>query len=140
MHGTRAEGRPPAPAQGCGWYLLAPVVAAFGVYGGTVWTVRSWAGCPLGNDAGGTVGLQMTMSAVWLCTTLVLLLFQLALRRWPPRGGRAVLWLAPVAAGVGLALLYRWGMGWPYQPPGGPCTEGYPLFPFTGTTGPHSAG
>ncbi|MFI9291760.1 hypothetical protein H4W23_02150 [Streptomyces gardneri] len=124
---------------GIGWYLLAPALAAFGAYGGTVWTVRSWASCPLGNDASGNVGLLMTLTVVWLCMTLLLLLIQLAMRRWPIRGGRAAVWLAPLAAAAALTLLYRLGMDWPHHPPGGECMEGYPLFPFTGKPGPHSA-
>ncbi|MDQ0688690.1 hypothetical protein QFZ56_007653 [Streptomyces achromogenes] len=139
MHVSRAEDGAPASAPGFGWYLLAPALAAFGAYGGTVWTVRSWASCPLGNDASGNVGLLMTLPVVWLCMTLLLLLLQLAQRRWLLRGGRAAMWLAPLAAVIALTLLYRFGMGWPYHPPGGQCTEGYPLFPFTGKAGPHSA-
>ncbi|MFE7581516.1 hypothetical protein ACFU5Y_08120 [Streptomyces gardneri] len=81
----------------------------------------------------------MTLLVVWLCMTLLLLLIQLAVRSWPFRGGRAAVWLAPIAAAVALTLLYRLGMDWPYQPPGGACMDGYPLFPFTGKTGPHSA-
>ncbi|MDQ0688867.1 hypothetical protein QFZ56_007830 [Streptomyces achromogenes] len=49
------------------------------------------------------------------------------------------MWLAPLAAVIALTLLYRFGMDWPYHPPGGQCTEGCLLFPFTGKTGPHSA-
>ncbi|MER5198082.1 hypothetical protein ACWD3J_32455 [Streptomyces sp. NPDC002755] len=139
MDVAEAENGSHASAPGCGWYLLAPALAAFGVYGGTMWTIRSWADCPLGNDAGNNIGLQMMMPVVWLCMTLLLLLLQLALLRWPLRGGQAVMWLAPLTVAVALTLLYRFGMGWPYQPPGGQCVEGYPLFPFTGKTGPHSA-
>lgn len=139
MHVSRAEGGSPASAPGCGWYLLAPALSALGVYGGTVWTIRSWASCPLGNDASNNIGLQMLMPVVWLCMTLLLLLLQLSLRWWPRRGRRAAMWLAPLGFVVALTLLYRFGMGWPYHPPGGQCVEGYPLFPFTGKTGPHSA-
>ena len=139
MYVRKAEAGVPASAPGCGWYLMAPALAAVGVYGGTVWTVRSWASCPLGNDASNNIGLQMMMPVVWLCVTVLLLLLQLALRRWPLGSGRAVMWLAPLAGAVALTLLYRWGMGWPYHPPGGGCMEGYPLFPFTGKTGPSSA-
>lgn len=138
MYVSRVEGGAPASVPGFGWYLLAPALAAFGAYGGTVWTVRSWANCPLGNDAGNNVGLLMTLPVVWLCMTLLPLPFQFALRRWPLRGGRAVMWLAPLSAVVALTLLYRLGMDWPYHPPGGQCAEGYPLFPFTGKAGPHS--
>ncbi|CAM5619981.1 hypothetical protein SNARM312S_06985 [Streptomyces narbonensis] len=81
----------------------------------------------------------MTLPVVWLCMTLLLHLLQLALRRWPLRGGRAAMWLAPLAGVIALTLLYRIGMDWPYHPPGGRCMDGYPLFPFTGKTGPHSA-
>ncbi|MEU3604734.1 hypothetical protein AB0E83_04650 [Streptomyces sp. NPDC035033] len=126
----------PAPAPGCGAYAAAPVLAAAGAYAGTAWTARAWADCPLGNDAGGTVGLLVTMVGVWLCMTLLLLLLPLVWRRRPLRGGRAARWLVPLAAAVALTLLYRAGMGWPHHPPGGPCVEGYPLFPFTGGTGP----
>ncbi|MFJ2650401.1 hypothetical protein ACIO1C_27230 [Streptomyces sp. NPDC087420] len=128
----------PTPSTGCGWYVLTPALAALGTYGATAWTIRSWASCPLGNDAGNNIGLQLLMPVVWLCMTLPLLLLQLALRRHPLRGGRATLWLVPLAAAVALTLLYRWGMDWPYHPPTGQCAEGYPLFPFTGKTGPHS--
>ncbi|MFF2524158.1 hypothetical protein [Streptomyces liangshanensis] len=128
-----------APASpGCGWYALTPALAAFGVYGATVWTARSWASCPLGNDASNAIGLQLLMPVMWICVTLPVLLLQLALSRWALRGGRVVMWLVPCVAVVVLALLYRWGMGWPYHPPDGRCAEGYPLFPFTGTTGPRS--
>lgn len=139
MHGSGTESSSPASAPAGGWYLSAPALAAFGVYGGTMWTVRSWASCPLGNDAGNNIGLWMLMPVVWLCMTLLLLLFQCALRRWPLGGGQAVMWFAPLAMGIALTLLYRFGMGWPYHPPGSQCVGGYPLFPFTGKTGPHSA-
>ncbi|MCP3766639.1 hypothetical protein [Streptomyces sp. MAR25Y5] len=119
--------------------MLAPALAAFGVYGGTAWTVRSWASCPLGNDASNNIGLQMMMPVVWICMTLLLLLLQLVLRRWPPRGGEAAMWIASLAAVIALTLLYRSGMGWPYHLPGGKCVEGYPIFPFTGKTGPSFA-
>ncbi|MDQ0836033.1 hypothetical protein QF032_007877 [Streptomyces achromogenes] len=49
------------------------------------------------------------------------------------------MWLTPLAAVIALTLLYRFGKDWPYHPPGGQCTEGCLLFPFTGKTGPHSA-
>jgi hypothetical protein len=122
--------------------LSAPALAAAGVYGGTVWTVRSWASCPLGNDASNDIGLTLLMPVVWLCMTLLLLLLQLALRGWLPggRGRRAAKWLAPLMMVIALTLLYRLGMGWPVHPPGGLCVEGYPLFPFTGKTGPDLAG
>ncbi|MGQ4365046.1 hypothetical protein [Streptomyces sp. SAS_272] len=126
-------------APGCGWYLAAPALSAVGVYGGTAWTVRSWADCPLGNDVSNDIGLQMTMPVVWLCMTLLMLLTQLVLRRRPLPGGRAAMCLALLAAAVTLTLLYRFGMGWPGRPPEGECMEGYPLFPFTGKTGPHAA-
>jgi hypothetical protein len=138
MQVSRAEDGASVSAAGCGGYLLAPVLASIGAYGGTAWTVRSWASCPLGNDAGNNVGLLMTLSVVWLCMTAVLLLLQLALRRRLLRGGRAAVWLAPVAAVIALTFLYRLGMDRPYHPAGGPCVEGCPLFPFTGKTGPHS--
>ncbi|MBO1335471.1 hypothetical protein [Streptomyces sp. VRA16 Mangrove soil] len=129
---------PPAPAAapGCGRYALAPALAAVGAYGGTAWVVRSWASCPLGNDAGGNVGLKFLMLVMWCGLTVALLLLQLVLRRWPLPGGRAVAWLAPAAAALVLTLLYRWGMEWPRHTPGVPCTDGYPVFPFTGKTGP----
>lgn len=134
---TTTEGAPPpVSAPGCGWYWMAGALAALGTYGGTVWTVRSWASCPLGNDASSNVGLNMLMPVVWVCMTLLLSLLPFALRRRPFRGARAVMWLAPLAAAIALTLLYRLGMEWPYHPPGGPCTDGYPLFPFTGKTGP----
>lgn len=138
MHVSRTQGGLLTSASGCGWYVLAPALSAFGVYGGTVWTVRSWASCPLGNNVSNNIGLQMMMPVVWLCMTLLLLLLQAALRRWLLRGGRAAMWLAPLAAVIALTLLYRFGMGWPYHPPGGQCVEGYPLFPFTGKTGPYT--
>ncbi|PJM93266.1 hypothetical protein CG719_24915 [Streptomyces sp. CB01373] len=81
----------------------------------------------------------MMMPVVWLCMTLLLLLLQAALRRWLLRGGRAAMWLALLATSIALTLLYRFGMGWPHHPPGSQCVEGYPLFPFTGKTGPHTA-
>jgi len=136
---SRTQDRPPVSAPGCGWYASAPVLSAVGVHGGTVWTVRSWADCPLGNDSSNNIGLQMMMPAVWLCMTLLVLLTQLALRRRPLPGGRATMCLALLGTVVTLTLLYRFGMGWPYHPPEGDCTEGYPLFPFTGKTGPHAA-
>lgn len=142
LPGPAPDGAPPVPAPpaatapGCGWYALSPVLAAFGVCGATAWTARSWASCPLGNDASNTIGLTMTTCAVWLCVTLLLFLLQLALRRWPLPGGRAARWIAPAVAAVVLALLYRLGMDWPHFPPGGDCTDGFPLFPFTGKTGP----
>lgn len=139
MHVVRAQGESLTSSPGCGWYVPAPVLSAFGVYGGTVWTIRSWASCPLGNNVSNSTGLRMMMPVLWLCMTLLLLLLQLALRRRPLRGGRAVMWLAPLVVVIALTLLYRFGMGWPYHPPGGPCVEGYPLFPFTGKTGPHTA-
>ncbi|MFF3715263.1 hypothetical protein [Streptomyces prasinus] len=139
VHVSKTESGAPASAPGRGWYMLAPASAALGVYGGTAWTIRSWASCPLGNDASNNIGLQMLMPVVWLCMTLLLFLLQLALRRWRPQGGVAAMWLVPLAAVIALTLLYRFGMGWPYHPPGGECVEGYPLFPFTGKTGPHSA-
>ncbi|MDX3799268.1 hypothetical protein [Streptomyces sp. AK04-3B] len=71
--------------------------------------------------------------------TLLMLLTQLVLRRRPLPGGRAAMCLALLAAAVTLTLLYRFGMGWPGRPPEGECMEGYPLFPFTGKTGPHAA-
>ncbi|MGW4195488.1 hypothetical protein [Streptomyces sp. NPDC005004] len=122
-----------------GGYSLAPVLAAIGAYGGTVWTARSWASCPLGNDASNTIGLWMTTAAVWLSLTLLLLLLQLALRRLPLPGARVTSRLALLAGAAALTLLYRLGMDWPYHPPGGDCMEGYPLFPFTGKTGPSGA-
>ncbi|MFJ6543009.1 hypothetical protein ACIQMP_20500 [Streptomyces sp. NPDC091385] len=121
---------------GGGGYSLAPVLAALGAYGGTVWTARSWASCPLGNDASNHVGLWMTTAVVWLCLTLLLLLLQYALRRLPLPGGQ---WLGLLTGALALTLLYRLGMDWPYHPPGGDCVEGYPLFPFTGKTGPGGA-
>ncbi|WP_018544056.1 hypothetical protein [Streptomyces sp. LaPpAH-108] len=128
--GTRHDG---------GGYSLAPVLAALGAYGGTVWTARSWASCPLGNDASNNVGLWMTTAAVWLCLTPLLLLLQLALRHLPLPGGSAATWLALLTGALALTLLYRLGMDWPHHPPGGDCLEGYPLFPFTGKTGPGAA-
>ncbi|MFJ6139040.1 hypothetical protein [Kitasatospora sp. NPDC092286] len=137
MRESQARGASASSAPGCGWYLLAPALSGVGVCVGTVWTVRSWAGCPLGNNFSNNIGLQMmTMPAVWLCMTLLLFLLQLALRRRPLPGGRATRWLAPFAAAVLLTLVYRIGMDWPYFPPDSACLEGYPLFPFTGKTGP----
>lgn len=135
MHVSKAADGSPASAPGCGWYVSAPALAALGVYGGTAWTIRSWATCPLGNDASNNIGLQMMMPVVWLCMTLLLLPLPLTLRRRTLRGGQPLLWLVLLVAVVALTLLYRLGMGWPDHPPGGPCVESYPLFPFTGGTG-----
>jgi hypothetical protein len=139
MHVSRGQDGATTSAPGRSWYLLAPALSAVGVYGGTVWTVRSWADCPLGNNFSNNIGLQMMMPVVWLCMALLLLLTQLALRRWPLPGGRAIMWLALLGVAITLTLLYRFGMGWPYHPPEGQCVEGYPLFPFTGKAGPHTA-
>ncbi|MEW2130387.1 hypothetical protein [Streptomyces sp. NPDC005435] len=128
-----------ATRYGGGWYLLAPALAALGTYAGTFWTARSWSNCPLGNDAGNNLGLQLTMLAVWPCLTLLLLLLQLALQLRPLRGGLATAWLLLLTGAAVLTLLYRLGMDWPYDPPGGDCMDGYPLFPFTGKTGPGAA-
>ncbi|MEU7022386.1 hypothetical protein ABZ990_17235 [Streptomyces sp. NPDC046203] len=117
---------------GCGGCAAAPVLAAVGTVAGTVWTVRSWADCPLGNSASNQLGLNMLIPVVWLCMTLLLILLQLALWRVHLPGGRPVAWLALLTGAVALTLLYRWGMGWPYTPSGGACLDGYPLFPFTG--------
>lgn len=140
MHDSRARDEAHATAPGCGRYVTASALSAVGVYGGTVWTVRSWTDCPLGNNVSNTIGLHMMMPVVWLCMTLVALLVAGALRRWPLPGGRGTAWLALLGAVIALTLVYRFGMGWPHHPPDGPCVEGYPLFPFTGRTGPHTAG
>ncbi|MEU8790780.1 hypothetical protein [Streptomyces sp. NPDC048643] len=136
MDALGAESRAPAGGPGCAWYLL---LSALGVYGGTAWTVRSWADCPLGNDKSNNIGLRMMTPLVWLCLTSLVFLLQLPLRTRRVRGGWAALWLSPVVTVVVLTLVYRLGMGWPRRPTDGPCTEGYPIFPFTGVTGPRSA-
>ncbi|WP_405458836.1 hypothetical protein OG786_17085 [Streptomyces sp. NBC_00101] len=130
----------PPCAPGCGGYPVAHLAAAAGVYAATVRVAEAWEECPLGNDASGNAGLTVTMTAVWFCVALLLGLLQLTLRRWPLPGGRPVRWIAPLVAAVALPVLYRAGMEWPYHPPGGDCLDGFPVFPFTGKTGPYSAG
>ncbi|MFF1902510.1 hypothetical protein [Kitasatospora sp. NPDC058218] len=129
-----------AGRSGCGRYLLAPALASVGVIVGTWLTVQAWNDCLLGNNFSNNIGLQFgTMPAVWLAMTIVLVLLQAALRRHPLPGGQAVNWLAPVFTAVALTALYRAGMDWPYFQPDGRCFEGYPLFPFTGKSGPHTS-
>ncbi|MGV9268829.1 hypothetical protein ACWDRR_29655 [Kitasatospora sp. NPDC003701] len=124
----------------CDRYLLAPALASVGVIVGTWLTVQAWNDCLLGNNFSNNIGLQFgTMPAVWLAMTIVLVLLQAALRRHPLPGGQAVNWLAPVLTAVALTALYRAGMDWPYFQPDGRCFEGYPLFPFTGKSGPHTS-
>ncbi|MFF0739310.1 hypothetical protein ACFYVL_02820 [Streptomyces sp. NPDC004111] len=136
--GTEVEARASAP--GCGGYVLAAFLATIGSFAGTVWTIHSWADCPLGNDAGGNLGLHALLLVMWLCMTLLLALLQFVIQRWPLPGGRATRWLVLLVGAVALTLLYRVGMDWPYYPAAGPCVDGYPLFPFTGKTGPGYAG
>ncbi|MFF7211102.1 hypothetical protein ACFZAU_11255 [Streptomyces sp. NPDC008238] len=136
--GTRGASTEPAP--GCGWYLAGGVLSAAGVFASTVWVAGSWQSCPLGNDASNTIGLKLLMPVAWLCMLLLLVPLGLALRGWPPPGGGATAGLALVTAVLALTLLYRVGMEWPSHPPDRPCMDGYPLFPFTGKTGPYNDG
>jgi hypothetical protein len=117
------------------WQLLlrAPVFAAVGAYVGTFLTVRAWADCPLGNDAGDGFALTVaTTSVVWAAMTAALLVSQLSL--WalavPVPGLRCLQWLVPVATVVALTVAYRAGMQSPTIHPDGSCYEGYPPFPF----------
>lgn len=124
-----------------GWGLLAraAALAVVGTYAGTVWTVRDWAVCPLGNDAGAGFGLTFgTAPRVFVVMTFLLVVVQIGLRALvlPFRAVSAVQWLVPVAAGVALTVLYRVGMQWPAHLPDGSCFEGYPSMPFG--TKPHA--
>ncbi|MFJ3234666.1 hypothetical protein [Streptomyces sp. NPDC086787] len=115
---------------GRGWYPVSPSLAAVGVLAGTRWTVRAWDDCPLGNNVSNEIGLRfVTVPAVWLSMSAVLVLLQVGLRRRPLPGGQVTRRLVLVLVAVALTVLYRVGMGWPLQSHGD-CFEGYPLFPF----------
>lgn len=133
METQEDPGRASADAAGCGEYLLSPAVAAVGAFAGTRWTARGWDGCPLGNNVGNAIGLQyMTMPAVWLSMSVVLVLVHAGLRRRPRGGGPADRRIVLILLAVALTVLYRVGMGLPDLSPDGGCYESYPLFPFVG--------
>ncbi|MEU4091199.1 hypothetical protein [Streptomyces sp. NPDC026673] len=133
METQEDPGRETVDWAGCGEYLFSPAIAAVGAFIGTWWTVRGWDDCPLGNNVSNDIGLQyMTMPAVWLSMTVVLVLVHAGLRRRPRSGGFADRRLALILLAVALTVLYRVGMGLPHVSPDDGCYEGYPLFPFIG--------
>ncbi|MER5863597.1 hypothetical protein [Kitasatospora sp. NPDC002040] len=121
-----------------GWLPAAPVLALVGTLLGTRWTTQAWADCPLGNDAAARSGLLLlTVPAVWLLTTALLIALQFLLRAKTGPDEHLFRWVVVLAAAVVLTLLYRAGMGWPEAiEPGGPCMQGWPLFPFGSKPGP----
>lgn len=140
MHDTGEPERSADAAPGCGWHMAAGALCAVGVYVATGWVARSWRDCPLGNDAINNLGLNLLMPVAWFCMFLLLVPLGLVLRRWPLPGGGATAWLALFVAVGALTLLYRVGMEWPSFPADRPCMDGFPVFPFTGKTGPYNDG
>ncbi|MDX3094304.1 hypothetical protein PV703_26695 [Streptomyces sp. ME01-24h] len=120
--------------------MAAGALCAVGAYAGTVWVARSWQDCPLGNDASNSLGLNPLVHAAWFGMLLLLVPLGLVPRRWPLPGGDATARLALFAAVGALTPLYRAGMEWPSFPPDRSCTDGFPVFPFTGKTGPYDDG